>query len=72
MFRPGDGWEPLCRFLGLPVPDQPYPRSNERAEFQAMIRKQKIFGYFTVFVAMPTLLAALAAGVAWKLEYVKF
>lgn len=29
----GDGWEPLCRFLGRPVPDHPYPRSNSTAEF---------------------------------------
>lgn len=29
----GDGWEPLCRHLGVPVPDQPYPNRNSRAEF---------------------------------------
>ena len=21
-----EGWEPLCKFLGLPVPDEPFPR----------------------------------------------
>lgn len=26
--RPGDGWEPLCAFLGVPVPMAPYPRVN--------------------------------------------
>jgi len=24
-----EGWEPLCAFLGKPVPNQPYPHSNE-------------------------------------------
>ena len=24
------GWEPLCGFLGLPVPDRPMPRTNDR------------------------------------------
>ena len=24
----GDGWEKLCPFLGLPVPDAPFPKSN--------------------------------------------
>ncbi len=24
----GDGWEPLCAHLGVPVPDVPYPRGN--------------------------------------------
>jgi len=26
--RLGDGWEPLCDFLGVAVPDKPYPRVN--------------------------------------------
>ncbi|KAJ7606804.1 P-loop containing nucleoside triphosphate hydrolase protein [Roridomyces roridus] len=25
----GSGWEPLCKFLGKPVPDVPFPRLNE-------------------------------------------
>ncbi len=33
LFQATDGWEPLCRFLDLPVPDEPYPRTNDRAEF---------------------------------------
>ncbi|KAI0537902.1 P-loop containing nucleoside triphosphate hydrolase protein [Xylaria digitata] len=24
-----DGWEPLCKFLGVPVPDGPLPRAND-------------------------------------------
>lgn len=28
-----DGWGPLCEFLGVPVPDEPFPRTNHRAEF---------------------------------------
>ena len=27
----GKGWAPLCDFLGKPVPDEPFPRSNARA-----------------------------------------
>ena len=29
----GEGWEPLCEFLGVPVPDQPLPHANDRATF---------------------------------------
>jgi hypothetical protein len=29
------GWEPLCAFLGVPVPDHPFPRENSREEFKA-------------------------------------
>ncbi|MEW1615334.1 MULTISPECIES: sulfotransferase family protein [unclassified Streptomyces] len=27
------GWEPLCAFLGVPVPDEPFPRLNDRVSF---------------------------------------
>ena len=33
VFRAADGWEPLCRFLGKPVPDSAYPRSNTMDDF---------------------------------------
>ncbi|MBT2212545.1 MULTISPECIES: sulfotransferase family protein [Actinomadura] len=29
-----EGWEPLCAFLGVPVPDEPFPRENDREAFQ--------------------------------------
>jgi len=35
VFTPADGWEPLCRFLGVAVPDTDFPRSNARDEFWA-------------------------------------
>jgi len=28
-----DGWEPLCEFLELPVPETPFPRLNDSGEF---------------------------------------
>jgi sulfotransferase family protein len=36
-FHPRDGWEPLCRFLGVPVPDEPFPRLNDTASFKAWV-----------------------------------
>lgn len=32
-YRIGEGWEPLCQFLGKDLPSVPYPRSNSREEF---------------------------------------
>lgn len=37
VFEARDGWEPLCKFIGLPVPDMPYPHANSREELAAMI-----------------------------------
>lgn len=35
VYRPGDGWEPLCRFLGVDVPDEDFPHVNDTAEYRA-------------------------------------
>jgi hypothetical protein len=32
VFSPKEGWEPLCAFLGVAVPDGPFPRINSRDE----------------------------------------
>ena len=36
----GDGWEPLCAHLGVPVPAEPYPNRNAAAEFKQRILEQ--------------------------------
>jgi hypothetical protein len=40
VFEVGEGWERLCKFLGVPVPAEPYPSENSTAEFQARVRAQ--------------------------------
>jgi hypothetical protein len=37
VYQPGQGWEPLCEFLGVPVPATPYPRVNTTDDFQARL-----------------------------------
>jgi hypothetical protein len=32
-FDVSEGWEPLCRFLDVPVPDGEFPRVNDQDEF---------------------------------------
>jgi hypothetical protein len=39
VFSVREGWEPLCRFLGKPVPSTPFPRTNSREEFFELIQK---------------------------------
>ena len=31
------GWEPLCKFLGVPVPSTPFPHVNSREEMKQMM-----------------------------------
>jgi len=33
VYQVKEGWAPLCAFLGVPVPDAPFPRTNDRSEF---------------------------------------
>lgn len=33
IWQASDGWEPLCEFLEVPVPDQPFPRVNDSATY---------------------------------------
>jgi hypothetical protein len=36
-WRASDGWEPICERLGVPVPDEPFPRTNTTEDFLAMM-----------------------------------
>ena len=33
VYKSGDGWEPLCAFLDMPVPSAPYPKVNTTEDF---------------------------------------
>jgi len=34
VFKPTDGWEPLCNFLDLPLPGKPFPHINDADELK--------------------------------------
>ena len=38
VFSPQEGWGPLCSFLGVPLPDEPFPRINRRDELSARLQ----------------------------------
>jgi len=39
VFSADQGWEPLCRFLDVPVPDTDFPNVNDRPEIKRTIRE---------------------------------
>jgi hypothetical protein len=39
VYQVKEGWEPLCRFLGAPVPDKPFPRLNDRDTFRERLKQ---------------------------------
>ena len=36
-WQPGDGWEPICSALGIPVPDLAFPHANTSGDFQKSV-----------------------------------
>lgn len=53
-----EGWEPLCKFLDVPVPpDKPFPRLNDTATMQRRMRLS--------FALLVVVLAGLAGLLGW-------
>ena len=50
MFDVKEGWEPLCKFLDLPVPDEPFPQVNDKEEIKSFLTKVLIFCYIAYVV----------------------
>jgi hypothetical protein len=40
VYEVGEGWQPLCEFLGVGVPGRPFPHLNDREAFPKMMRRQ--------------------------------
>ena len=45
VFDVAEGWEPLCRFLDVPVPDRPFPRVNDRRTMLRRLRALQAAGW---------------------------
>jgi hypothetical protein len=62
VFDVKEGWEPLCRFLGRPVPeDVPFPRLNDRLFFRRVIRGLRILEWLAPLLVLAGLVAVAYA-----------
>jgi len=61
-----EGWAPLCEFLGLPIPDGPYPRVNDAASIASMVNKLWWVNCI-LFYCLPTAVA-FAAGCFYRAD----
>jgi Sulfotransferase domain len=41
VYQVKEGWSPLCAFLDMPAPPEPFPRTNNREEFWARVSGKK-------------------------------
>ena len=56
-----EGWAPLCEFLGVPEPEEPFPRLNDAAQMQRGMKAVRVLD-----AALPFMLP-LAIGIAFVL-----
>ncbi|TRY72425.1 hypothetical protein TCAL_14902 [Tigriopus californicus] len=54
-----EGWEPLCRFLNLPIPDEPFPRLNDYGTIEATVKGS----YYGIVLGLPLSVILL---LVWK------
>lgn len=58
VFSVDQGWEPLCKFLGVPVPSTPFPNVNDRVAF-GKIRSGMIRGAYVLLGLLAAVLGGL-------------
>ena len=63
------GWKPLCEFLGVPVPDEPFPRLNVNSNAIADETNKSIAGrrMFKELVLMMSVFTVIIAVMIWYL-----
>ena len=56
-----EGWEPLCKFLNVGIPDEPFPFTNESASFGPYIRMKRNRSWLLLYevVSLPIIIGAL-------------
>ncbi len=63
VFSADQGWEPLCDFLGVAVPDIDFPRVNETADMKRLIRLVR----WTVRIILLLGVGAVGGLIGWLL-----
>nr|XP_002122744.1 uncharacterized protein LOC100181848 [Ciona intestinalis] len=43
VYKVSDGWEPLCKFLDVPVPNVPFPHKNARGGLLETLKEHPVF-----------------------------
>lgn len=60
-----EGWEPLCTFLGCPVPDIPFPRTNSRRSLSAAVWAIRVLKWAIIAVPILIAVAVFARVMQW-------
>lgn len=64
VYSADQGWNPLCEFLGVPVPPGPFPNVNDRADVKKIIATMTKGAYAILAIGAATLAALIYGAVA--------
>ena len=59
IFSVKEGWDPLCQFLKVPVPEVPFPKVNDTVSLNEFNQKMFMVKYLVNFVLIPTAVSAV-------------
>lgn len=72
IFRVKEGWQPLCRFLNVKVPNTPFPRSNDGAALARNVTKymwkcmQKLAVHYLLILVMAVFVVFALKGLVFN------
>jgi len=55
-----EGWEPLCNFLGQPIPKTPFPSGNETSSFRQKFQARHRQIVFEIVTKLAVMVGAVA------------
>ena len=59
VFSVKEGWGPLCNFLNVPVPEEPFPNTNDSASMKKYVKMNQIKAY-SIVVGAPIVFGVCA------------
>ena len=59
-----EGWEPLCNFLEVPIPEEPFPRLNDAKQIRITIVRAQLMGAFFWFAGIGAITGATWVAIA--------
>ena len=65
VYQVKEGWEPICRFLGKPVPNIPFPYKNKTKNMGHMSRFINLIFIIILFLVMGMIISSVFYGVQY-------
>ena len=63
VFEVKQGWEPLCKFLNLPIPEESFPHVNDTSSMKFQLQLISVVSHAIVY-GIPSLLVAVISYIA--------